>query len=252
MIPKFLLSAALLTFLTISGFADKALAAEHGLNAAQKKEIEKVVQDYIVKNPQILIRAMQEYQIRQQNAEREQARNNLVTHAADLNSNPASPVIGNPNGDVTVVEFFDYRCGYCKKVFPIIQALLKEDSNIRYVLKEFPILGPVSVIASQAALAVWDSEPDKYMAFHTALMTVRGSLSEQRIFSIADDLDIDIAALRKGMNKAVVTDELNKNMELAKNLGINGTPAFVVGQELAPGAISMNELKSLISTARKG
>ncbi|NQU59375.1 MAG: DsbA family protein, partial [Rhodospirillales bacterium] len=145
-----------------------------------------------------------------------------------------------------------YRCGYCKKVFPTVQALLKEDGNIRYVLKEFPILGPVSVIASQAALAVWNNTPEKYMAFHTALMTARGQLSEERILSLAEDLDIDTAAIRKGMNDAVVSDELNKNMKLAQSLGIEGTPAFVIGQELAPGAIGMDELKRLISVARKG
>lgn len=252
MLPKLLLSALFLGFLSLPGFAGKALAAEDGFNATQKKEIEKFIEDYIVKNPEILMRAMQQYQTRQKNAEREQARNNLVSLTADLNINPTSPVIGNPNGDVTVVEFFDYRCGFCKRVFPTILKLLKEDRNIRYVLKEFPILGPLSVIASQVALAVWESTPKKYMAFHSALMTARGTLSEERIFSIADDLDIDIAAVRKGMNKAVVTDELNKNMELAQSLGINGTPAFVIGQELAPGAISMDELKRLISAARKG
>lgn len=252
MLPKFVLSALLLSFLTLSAFTDNALAAGDGLNDAQRKEVEKVVQDYIIKNPEILIRAIQEHQSRQQRAERDQARNNLVALAPELNSNPASPVIGNPDGDVTVVEFFDYRCGYCKKVFPTIQALLKEDGNIRYVLKEFPILGPVSVIASQVALAVWDIAPDKYMAFHSALMTIRGQLSEERIFALADDLDIDIAAVRKAMNKAVVTDELNKNMKLAESLDINGTPAFVIGRELAPGAISMNELKRLISAAREG
>ncbi len=256
MLPKFLLSAILpaflVVFLTLSGSVGKALAAGDGLNDAQKRDVEKIVQEYIAKNPEILIRAMQEYRIAQQNAEREQARNNLITLAADLNVNPASPVIGNPDGDVTIVEFFDYRCGYCKKVFPTIQALLKEDGNIRYVLKEFPILGPESMIASQAALAVWDSAPDKYRALHTALMTTRGQLSEKRIFSIAEKLAIDVAALRKGMAKAVVTDELNNNMKLARSLGISGTPAFIVGEELVPGAVGIDTLKKLISAARKG
>ncbi|NQU59335.1 MAG: DsbA family protein, partial [Rhodospirillales bacterium] len=116
MLSKFLVPALLLVSLHLSSFAGKAFAADDGLSDAQKKEVEKVVQDYIVKNPEILIHAMQQYRIAQQNAEREQARNNLISLTADLNVNPASPVIGNPDGDVTVVELFDYRCGYCKKV----------------------------------------------------------------------------------------------------------------------------------------
>lgn len=256
MLTRLLLSALLPAFLiaslALSGSAGKARAAGDGLNDAQKKDVEKVIRDYIVGNPEILIRAMQEYRIAQQNAAREKTKNNLLSLAADLNVNPASPVSGNPQGDITVVEFFDYRCPYCKKVFPTIQTLLKEDGNIRYVLKEFPILGPVSVIASQAALAIWNIEPDKYMAFHTALMTARGQLSEKRIFSIAEKLGIDGAAVRKKMGEPVVMDELNKNMELSQSLGINGTPAFVIGENVVPGAIDMKELKTLISAARKG
>ena len=252
MLHKLFLSAFLPAFLVAALALSGSAAAESGLNDAQKKDVEKVVQDYIIKNPEILMRALQQYRISQQNAERQQARENLLSLSAALNVNQASPVIGNPNGDVTVVEFFDYRCGYCKKVFPTIQALLKEDGNIRYVLKEFPILGPVSVVASQVALAVWNTAPDKYMAFHTGLMTARGQLSEEKIFSIAEDLSIDADGLRKAMNTAVVTGELNKNMELAKSLGIEGTPAFVIGEELAPGAIGMDALKRMIALARKG
>ncbi len=252
MLQKLFLSAFLPAFLVAALALSGSAAAESGLNDAQKKDVEKVVQDYIIKNPEILMRALQQYRISQQDAERQQARENLLSLSAALNVNQGSPVIGNPNGDVTVVEFFDYRCGYCKKVFPTIQALLKEDGNIRYVLKEFPILGPVSVVASQVALAVWNTAPDKYMAFHTELMTARGQLSEEKIFSIAEDLSIDVDGLRKAMNTAVVTGELNKNMELAKSLGIEGTPAFVVGEELAPGAIGMDELKRMIAAVRKG
>ncbi|MBC8268404.1 MAG: DsbA family protein [Rhodospirillaceae bacterium] len=248
MLRKLLLSAFLIASLAASGSA----SAGEELNAAQKMEVEKIIRDYIANNPDVLMRAMQDYQIRQQAAKLQQARNNLITLAADLNTNPASPVIGNPDGDVTIVEFFDYRCGYCKKVFPTIQALLKEDGNIRYVLKEFPILGPQSVIASQMALAIWNKAPEKYRDFHTALMTARGQLNEKKALSIAENLGIDTSSFAKDMNGAPVTDELNQNMRLAQSLGIEGTPAFVVGQELAPGAISMDELKKMVETARKG
>ncbi len=142
---------AAITFFSLSGKA----VAEESLNDAQKKEIESVIQEYILKNPEVLMRAIQEYQIRQRIAEREQAKKNLVALGPDLRLNKSSPVIGNPDGDVTIVEFFDYRCGYCKQVFPTIQSLCKEDGNIRYVLKEYPILGPDLLISSQSSLAVW-------------------------------------------------------------------------------------------------
>lgn len=256
MLARILFSILLLTLVVASpglfGSANQAMAGEHGLNDAQKKEVETLIKEIIANNPEMLILAIQKYQAQRQELERQQARNNLLKLSSDLNVNPASPVIGNPDGDVTVVEFFDYRCGFCKRVFPTIQALLKEDGNIRYVLKEFPILGPVSVIASQTALAVWNTAPDKYMPFHTALMTARGQLNEKRIFSIAEGLGIDVAAVRKTMNEDIVSGELNKNMSLAQSLGINGTPAFVIGEELAPGAISMDKLKEMVAAARKG
>ena len=227
-------------------------AAEDGLNASQKKDVEAVVQEYILKNPEILLRTIQQYQIRQQISERNKAKANLVALAPDLELNPSSPVIGNPKGDVTVVEFFDYRCGYCKQVFPTIQALLKEDGNIRYVLKEFPILGPESLVATQASLAVWNTAPEKYLAFHSALMTMRGQPSDSKIFSIVKKLGIDTDAVRSKMDDAAVKDEINKNGELAESLGISGTPAFVVGNNLAPGAIGIDELKKMVIAARKG
>ena len=245
---SFLAAAMAFASFNLSGNA----TAQEALNDAQKKQVESVVQEYILKNPEILMRAIQEYQVRQRIAEREQAKKNLISLAPDLQQTPASPVIGNPKGDVTIVEFFDYRCGYCKRVFPTIQALLKEDGNIRYVLKEFPILGPDSLIASQASLAVWETAPDKYMDFHAALMTVRGQLNDTKVLSIAKNMGLDTTAIRKGMNGSIVRNELNKNMKLAESLGISGTPAFIVGENLVPGAINMDELKKLVSTARKG
>lgn len=226
--------------------------ADDGLNAAQKKEVEALVQDYILKNPEVLMRALQEYQIRKQIAEEKRKQENLTSLADDLQQNPASPVIGNPKGDITVVEFFDYRCGYCKRVFPSVVELLKEDGNIRYVLKEFPILGPDSLVATQASLAVWNTAPEKYMDFHVAMMTARGQLDRSKIFTIAGKLGLNLDALEIAMKTSKVTDEINNNGELAENLGITGTPAFIIGNQLAPGALSKEALKQMIEAARKG
>ena len=250
MLSRTIYSAFLIAAITL--FSVAGASAEESMSDTRKKEVEAVLQEYILKNPEVLMRAIQTYQVQKQAAKRKRAKDNLTSLTAELTLNPASPVIGNPDGDVTIVEFFDYRCGYCKRVFPTIQALLKEDGNIRYVLKEFPILGPDSLVASQAALAVWNTTPEKYMPFHSALMTSRGSLNAAKIFSVAGDLGLDTDAIRKNMKNAPVSDEINKNMELSESLGITGTPAFIIGDQLAPGAISMDEIKKMVALARKG
>jgi protein-disulfide isomerase len=250
MLSRTIYSAFLIAAITL--FSVAGASAEESMSDTRKKEVEAVLQEYILKNPEVLMRAIQTYQVQKQAAKRKRAKDNLTSLTAELTLNPASPVIGNPDGDVTIVEFFDYRCGYCKRVFPTIQALLKEDGNIRYVLKEFPILGPDSLVASQAALAVWNTTPEKYMPFHSALMTSRGSLNAAKIYSVAGDLGLDTDAIRKNMKNAPVSDEINKNMELSESLGITGTPAFIIGDQLAPGAISMDELKRMVAQARKG
>ena len=237
---------------TIMLFSIACASAEEWMSDAHKKEVEAVVQEYILKNPEVLMRAIQTYQVQKQAAKRKRAKDNLTSLTAELTLSPSSPIIGNPDGDITIVEFFDYRCGYCKRVFPTIQALLKEDGNIRYVLKELPILGPDSLFASQAALAVWNTAPEKYLPFHAALMTSRGSLNAAKVFTVADDLALDTDAIRKNMKNALVSDELNKNIELSERLDITGTPAFIIGDQLAPGAISMDEIKKMVALARKG
>ena len=221
------------------------------MNDADKKEVEAVVQDYILRNPEVIMRAIQSYQVKMEVEKRIQVEKEIASLKYELNRNAGSPVIGNPNGDITIVEFFDYRCGYCKRVLPTIQALLKADRNIRYVLKELPILGSDSVFASQAALAVWNSTPEKYMPFHTALMASRGNLNPEKVLRIAKNLAINTEALTKIMKNKSVNQELSMNMQLSERLGITGTPAFIIGNQLTPGAISFDEIKKLVALVRK-
>jgi protein-disulfide isomerase len=253
MIKKMLTKTIYCTFLiaTISLFNIAGTSAKENMSDALRKEVEAVIQDYILKNPEVLMRAIQTYQVKAQAAKSERAKKNLTSLTSELSHNAGSPVIGNPAGDITIVEFFDYRCGYCKRVFPTIQALLEEDGNIRYVLKELPILGPDSLFASQAALAVWNTTPEKYLPFHAALMASRGSLNAEKIFTIADDLGLNKDVITKGMKNESVNNELNKNAELSERLDITGTPAFIIGDQLSPGAISMQEIKRMVALARK-
>ena len=237
---------AIITFLNIPiSFAKKTM------NDTERKEVESVVQEFIMKNPEVIMRAIQSYQIKLEAEKQKKIKKELASLNTKLNQNPGSPVVGNPNGDITIVEFFDYRCGYCKRVFPAIQELLKKDGNIRYVLKELPMLGPDSVFASQAALAVWNTNPEKYISFHAALMTSRGKLNKEKVLKIASDLALDTKALGKNINNKSVIEELNMNMQLSERLSISGTPAFIVGDQLSPGALSLEELKEMVALARE-
>ncbi len=225
-------------------------AAAQAFDGEQKRAIETIIRDYLLANPEVLLQSMTEYRRRQEMSKQNQTKDNLTRLSSVLKTNPNSPVIGNPDGNITVVEFFDYRCTYCKKVFPTVQKLLKDDGDIRYVLKEFPILGPVSEIATRASLAMWSIDPDKYMSFHTAVMTSRGQLDEARIFKFADKAGYDIKEVRGKMKDPAVEREIATNIRLAEDLGISGTPAFVIGNHIVPGAIDMATLKQLVQAAR--
>ena len=219
-------------------------------NESQRSEIDKIVRSFIMNNPKVILNAVQQMQAQAEEGKKSLVKKNLVTYREKLVNDPSSPTSGNPNGDVIIVEFFDYRCGYCKRVLPTMLKAVKEDGNVRIVYKEFPILGPESVVASRAALAAWRLAPKKYEAFHTALMANKGSFSELKIRSIASHLSIDSDALTKGMKSNDITDSLSRNHALARSLGISGTPAFIVGEELVPGAVDLASLKSLIKKAR--
>ena len=162
-----------------------------------------------------------------------------------------SYALGNPNGDVTVVEFFDYRCGYCKKVRDDIVALVAADSNVRVVFKEFPILGATSLEASKAAIASRKQGDDKYWAFHQAMLGA-DSLDSAAIYDIAAGQGIDVAKLKADMEAPEVTDVITKNHDLAEKIGVDGTPAFIIGDKLYPGALGVDELKSAVTEHRGG
>lgn len=167
----------------------------------------------------------------------------------DIFNRSDDPILGNPNGDVTLVEFFDYRCTYCKLVHPVVMTLLKEDGNIRYVAKEYPILGPVSTLASQAALA--SQIQGKYADYSNALMSANG-LNENKIFKIAKDVGLDPLRLLNDIdaNEEDINTKISGNIALAKTLTLKGTPAFIIGDQLIPGAVSKASLELLIAKVR--
>lgn len=241
-----LVAAALIALSLVTG---PATAADDVLTDTQKKQVEDLVRQYITDHPEVIVEAIQQMQARQEQEKQARAEAALKENKQELEADPEAPVIGNPNGRITIVEFFDYRCSYCKRVFPAVMQVLNDDPRIRYVFKEFPILGPESVAASKASLAVWRHHKAKYMAFHRALMTARGGIPEARILSIAEDIGIDKAELKKNMADPEIDRILERNYRLAQELNINGTPAFVIGGKLVPGAIDADTMKRMVEDA---
>jgi len=224
---------------------------EETININDRAAVEELVRRYILEHPEVIIESVQRFEKRKQEAERAHQRAILASLRDDIENSPTSPVTGNPEGDVTVVEFFDYRCGYCKRVLPAIQELLRTDGGVRYVFKEFPILGPDSVVAARAAVAAWKIDPEKYVAFHTDLMASRGALSEQRVLDMAQRIGFDPEQLLRAMEDPAVDAELQGNIALGGRIGVRGTPAFIIGGRLVPGAIDLEQMRRLIAAARQ-
>ena len=249
-LAKYLAVAAATALLALgpAAIADDGKSA-NGFNESQKKEIRKLVRDYLLKHPEILIEAMAEYRRRQREKQLLAARAAIKANRHALLRDKDSVVAGNPKGDITIVEFFDYRCGFCKRVKAHLDIVVKNDPNVRVVYKEFPILGPASTYASRAAIASRKQGDDKYRAFHDALMAAR-EVNPASVLAIAKQVGLDTAKLTKDMRDPKVGEIIRRNHELAEKLGIRGTPAFVIGDEMVPGAIGAAQFATKLAQAR--
>lgn len=215
---------------------------------ADRKRIEKIVREYLIRNPEVLVEAMQALEAKRE-AEREAAaQSSIRKNRRRIYADSEDPVGGNPEGDVTIVEFFDYRCGFCKRAAPAVEEALAKDKGIRVVYKEFPILGPNSVLAARAALA--SRAQGRYLAFHRALMAARISYDEKSVMKLAASLGLDTARLKQDMQSPQIQALIERNRALARSLGIRGTPAFIVGERLFPGALTPRQLARMIEQAR--
>ena len=224
-------------------------AAAEGFTAEQRQEIEGIIKDFLAKNPEALLDALQAAEDKVKSEAHDKAASALVARRAEVLDDPDTPVGGNPQGDVSLVEFFDYRCPYCKQVEPALEALLRDDRQLRFVYKEFPVLGPDSVTAARAALAA--RKQGKYDALHRALMALKGQITEAAILRTASASGLDVERLKRDMDDPAIDRILKANLDLADALDIRGTPGFVIGDEIVPGAVSLDALKQLIETARK-
>jgi protein-disulfide isomerase len=234
------------------GLGPPTARAAEPLKPDQVEQFERVIRDYLLRKPEVLLEAMKALEDRQRDMAADMARERIGQHAKALRNDPNSFVAGNPNGDVTIVEFFDYRCGYCKQAHPTVSDVVKSDGKIRLVLKEFPILGADSMFASRAAVAVLQSQKAKYKAFHDALFDSKEPLNEASVLRIAKAQGLDTDKLAATMKTPEVEKVLRANHDLAQSLSITGTPAFIIGDELVPGAIPARQMIELVARARGG
>ncbi len=223
-----------------------------------RAEVEGIIKDYLMSNPKVILEAVEKYRETQEAEAKEKAEKTIVERAKDLYNDPLDGTFGDASkADVTLVEFFDYHCGYCKHFLSTVQQLTKEDSKLRVVFKELPILAEDSRLAAKAALAVHKVDPKKYFEYHTALMTMPrtslkdGAFTEGNLTQAATKLGVPADKFTAAFKSAEIEAQLEKNMNLAKDLGIAGTPAVVVNRQLFPGAADIGDLKKAIEEQRK-
>ena len=238
---KLLISAAIATSLLVAQ-TPTSLASD--AKQYTQAEIEEIIQKYLIENPKLVVDALNEYQRQEEKRMEEQASTALSDNMDFLVNNPASPFIGKEDAKHVVVEFFDYNCGYCKRALPDIKKVVDNYEDVKIVFKEFPILSPDSEMASRYALAA--NEQGKYFEYHSALMEAKGRLNESRLLDIAEGLSLDIEKLKEDKESEKVTALINKTREKAQEIGIRGTPAFVVGDDLVRGAVGYDVLKEYL------
>ena len=246
--------------LAMAGAAGLALLVAAGpvsaqpFSDAQRKDIERIIREYLVSNPEVLQEAVAELEKRHTAADAERRKGAVASNRETLLNSKHHVSLGNPKGDVTLIEFFDYNCGFCKRALGDMLELLKGDPNLRIVLKELPVLGPGSVEAAQVAVAVnmQDRGGKKYLEFHRKLLGGRGQADKARALAAAKEAGVDMARLEKDLASAEVASALEESTKLAEALGINGTPTYVIGESIIPGAIGLANLKQQVQEARAG
>lgn len=250
-----LLSLMIAGFLTLTLISAPANAAE--FNDTQKSEIEKIVTDYLLENPDVIrkvfgvLRKQDEEKERQAMAERmAHAKMALAANKEEIFNGKNQVVLGNPKGDVTLVEFLDYNCGYCKQAFSAMLELMDSDKNLRVVLKEWPVLGPPSMEAALVAVAVTKAAPDKYWDFHKGMMTLRGTASKESALRVAEKVGISRKKLEELYEDKTMVKPIEDAYRLADALQLTGTPGYVVGDEVIPGFVPVNVLKEKIKEIR--
>ena len=218
----------------------------------QRSDIQAIVRSYLIAHPEVLEEAMNELNKRQAAEEAAKHEAAIGQNADSIFNSPHGVVLGNKDGDVAFVEFFDYNCGYCKRAMADMLDLLKSDPKLKIVLKEFPVLSEGSVEAAKVAVAVRMQDPKKYLDFHTRLLGGRGPADKARALAVAKDVGLDVARIEKDLANPEIRATIEENMKLAEDMGLNGTPSYVIGKHVVVGAVGLDELKQKIGIARCG
>ena len=215
------------------------------LTFAQDTDLEKKVLEIIRNNPEIIMEAIKILQAKDAKNKQEQADQNIKSNKQRLEDDKNAPILGNPNGEIIIVEFFDYNCGYCRRAFKTIMNLIADNNAVKVVMRELPILGDASVFTAKASLA--SQKQQKYEEFHVVLMNNRSRNTEKSVLKIAKKIGMDIDQLQLDMNSSFVLDHIEESQKLSESLGISGTPAFVFGEKIVPGAIDLQAMKDLVA-----
>jgi protein-disulfide isomerase len=238
----------LLRTLTALGLIVAVQATPAVAQDPSRAEIEEVVRELLAREPELVIDAIRAYQARQEEQRNAQVADAIAANRDALTSE-AHPHLGSPDAEIAVVEFFDYRCSFCRRMVPRLDALLENHDDVRVVLIEFPVLGPDSLRAAQASLAVWRQAPERYAGFHAALMEA-DDLSAPALVALAEEHGLDGDRLVEDMQGDAVRERLMENHRLAQELGVEGTPAFVVGDRFMAGAVPLERLEAAVTDAR--
>jgi protein-disulfide isomerase len=255
-LPVIFAAALLFIVAGAAWFAINATAQQRALiqgtseKPVELDEFEQRVRDFLLEHPEVIMQALQVLQERQRAADADNVKRTIAARRDEIFNDLSAPVGGNPAGDVTVVEFFDYNCPYCRRVAPTLAEVEQADANLRLVYKEFPILGAGSQFAARVALAA--HKQGRYVPFHIALMRAQQPLNEHNVMKIAQAAGLDAERLRQDMQDAAIQAAIARNLQLAEALGITGTPSFVIGDQIVPGAIERRTLERLIAGARRG
>jgi protein-disulfide isomerase len=259
------LAAALIGLLPFSSFAADAPAATPPQTTAatppqaaaqalkftdaQRAEIEGIIKEFLTeKHPEVLSQGLQNLQKREQEEADAKTKEKLVSEKDKLYKDPATPVGGNPKAKVSVVEFYDYQCSYCKLSEESVERLLKEDKDVKVLYKNYPILGPASVEAAKAGLA--SVKQGKFQAFHFGLMNKKDRLSSEMIYEVAKEVGLDVEKLKKDMADKSIDDALNASVKLGQDIGVRGTPMFIINTTVFPGVVPYDQMKNAVSEAR--
>lgn len=245
--------AAAAALLCAAAVVAAAVLPASAISPSDKPEVEKIIREYLLANPEVLRDAMIELQRREAEAETKERAAAVKQHEKLIFESPRGVVVGNRQGDVTIVEFFDYNCGYCKRALEDMMTLMKDDPKLKFVLKEFPVLGPGSIEAAQIAVALrmQDKDGKKYLDFHQRLLATRGQVDGAKAREAAKSAGADMAQLDRDLKSDEIRATLVESHQLADALGINGTPSYIIGGDVVPGAVGADKLRGHIASVRK-